>query len=214
MLDDRTNNELGNMSDLRMTLSAVLLAGGESRRMGRDKAAIEFEGQPMWKRQLAVLRGVASGTIFVSARTKPSWLPEDAVLILDDLPSRGPLSGLTKTLAAMRTTHLIALAVDMPFITSERLAILAKFASEGRGVVPVIGERTEPLAAIYPAAAELDFAVALAGTDFSLQRVIRKLAAEKKVTLFAVPAQDEHFYRSVNEPSSVKEGRFSNRPPN
>jgi molybdenum cofactor guanylyltransferase len=183
-----------------MTLTAVLLAGGESRRMGREKATIEFEGQPLWKRQIEALRAVGPEQIFVSARTKPSWVPEDAELLLDDPPSRGPLGGLTKALATMRTTHLLALAVDMPFMTSGQLDVLRELAGEGRGVVPVVGERAEPLAAIYPAQAAMDFATALAGTDFSLQRIIRKLADEDKVTLLAVRAQDEHFYRSVNEP--------------
>lgn len=196
-----------------ITLTAMLLAGGESRRMGRDKATIEFEGQPLWKRQLEVLRAVGPGKIFVSARTKPSWLPEDAELLLDDSPSRGPLSGLTKALATMRTTHLLALAVDMPFMTSGQLDVLRELAVEGRGVVPVIGERAEPLAAIYPGEVATDFATALEGTNFSLQRVIRKLAAAEKVRLFAVPVEDEHFYRSVNEPDDFKEGRFPNRPP-
>jgi len=168
--------------------------------MGRDKATIEFEGQPVWRRQLEVLGAVGPERIFVSARAQPSWLPDDAELILDDPPSRGPLSGLTKASAAMRTTHLLALAVDMPFMTAEQLAVLCGFGGEGRGVVAVIGERTEPLAAIYPAEAAADFANALAGTDFSLQRVIRKLAAEDKVTLLAVPVDNAHLYRSVNEP--------------
>jgi molybdopterin-guanine dinucleotide biosynthesis protein A len=114
----------------------------------------------------------------------------------------------------MRTTHLLALAVDMPFMMSEQVAVLLGLAAEGRGVVPVISERAEPLVAIYPAEAAMDFATALAGSDFSLQPIIQKLAADKKVRLFAVPAQDEHFYRSVNKPDDFKEGRFSNRPPN
>jgi len=183
-----------------ITITAVLLVGGESRRMGRDKATVEFDGQPLWQRQIGILRELRPENIFISARTRPSWFSDDAALLLDDPPSRGPLSGLTKALAAMRTTHLIALAVDMPFMTSEQLAILRELAAESRGVVPVIGERAEPLAAIYPAEAAVDFATALAGTDFSLQPVIRNLAAEEKVRLLAVPAQDEGLYRSVNEP--------------
>lgn len=186
-----------------MTLTAVLVAGGESRRMGRDKATIEFEGRPSWERQLEMLRAVGPETIFVSARTRPSWLPDEVELLLDDPPSRGPLSGLTKAVAAMRTTHLVALAVDMPFMTSEQLSVLGRLAAEGRGIVPVIGERAEPLAAIYPAEAAGDFATALAGPDFSLQRVVRNLAIDRKVRLFSVPAEHGHFYRSVNEPGDV-----------
>ncbi|MDX6527426.1 MAG: molybdenum cofactor guanylyltransferase [Gaiellales bacterium] len=195
------------------TLSAVLLAGGESRRMGRDKATIEVGGRPLWERQLEILRVLTPERIFVSARTVPSWLPADAELLLDDPPSRGPLSGLTKALVAMRTTHLLALAVDMPFMASEQLRNLCSLAQAGWGVVPMIRDQAEPLAAIYPAEAAADFAAALAGTDFSLQAIIRKLAVDEKVQVVSVAAGDAHLYRSVNQSSDFKEGRFTNRPP-
>jgi molybdopterin-guanine dinucleotide biosynthesis protein A len=179
-----------------MTFSAVLLTGGESRRMGRDKATIEFEGEPLWRRQLQLLRALEPEKLFVSARTKPEWLPDGVELLLDDPPSRGPLSGLTKALTAMRTTHLIALAVDMPFMTVRELRRLLELATENRGVVPVIGERAEPLAAIYPAHAAADFKVAIAGQDFSLQRLVRKFALGHKIA--GKEAVD--LYRSVNTP--------------
>ena len=196
-----------------ITLTALLLAGGESRRMGRDKAAVVFRDEPLWRRQLRILRDLGPEKVFVSARTESSWLPADTELLLDEPPSRGPLSGLTKAFHQMQTTHLVALAVDMPFVTREQLCFLWTLASEGRGVVPMIGERAEPLAAVYPVEATVDFAAALAGTDFSLQRIIRKLVADEKVRLYVVPVKDEHLYRSVNEPDDFKEGRFPNRPP-
>src|SRR5438270_2451276 len=154
-----------------MTFSAVLLAGGESRRMGRDKATIEFEREPLWNRQLELLRALDPQQLFVSARTVPDWLPHDVELLLDDPPSRGPLSGLTKALTAMRTTHLIALAVDMPFMIGGQMRELLSYATAHGGVVPIIGEQAEPLAAIYPAQAAVDFVTALSGRDFSLQRI-------------------------------------------
>lgn len=191
-----------------MTLTAVLLVGGESRRMGKDKASIQVQKEPLWKRQLQTLAGAQPDRILVSARFPPSWLPDEVEPLLDDPPSRGPLSGLAKALSAMCTTHLVALAVDMPFMTAEQLSKLWELTRMGRGVVPVIAGRAEPLAAIYPAEAAGDFAAALAGSNFSLQPVIRKLAANQKVRLFSVPAQDRHFYQSVNEPGDFKEGRF------
>src|SRR5450631_272010 len=104
-----------------MTLTAVLLAGGESRRMGRDKAAITFRGEPLWQRQLEVLRALLPEKIFVSVRQEPSWLSLETELLLDEPPSRGPLSGLTRALASTQTSHLVVLAVDMPFMTSEQM---------------------------------------------------------------------------------------------
>ena len=202
------------MSDSRITFTAVLLAGGESRRMGRDKATVVFRDEALWRRQLRILRDLGPDKVFVSARTESSWLPADTELLLDEPPSRGPLSGLTKALVQMQTSHLVVLAVDMPFVTREQLRLLGSLAKPGRGVVPIIGERAEPLAGVYPAEAAADFATALAGTDFSLQRIVRKLAADEKVTLYAVPIEDEHLYRSVNEPSDFQGGAIFQSPTN
>jgi molybdenum cofactor guanylyltransferase len=192
---------VGKTSSFDITFSAVLLAGGESRRMGRDKATLVFRGQPLWQRQIEVLRDLKPTKIFVSARTEPPWPPGDVELLLDDPPSRGPLSGLTKALEQMRTSHLIVLAVDMPFMTTTPLRALRRLAANSCGVVPVIGDRAEPLAAIYPRESAPDFAAALAGPDASLQALVRKLAAVGKIRMFPVRETDEHLYRSVNTPS-------------
>lgn len=188
-----------------MTFSAVLLAGGESRRMGRDKATMKFEGETLWRRQMQLLRALELQKFFVSARTKPEWLPDDAELLLDDPPSRGPLSGLTKALTEMRTTHLLALAVDMPFMTVAELRKLLELATENRGVVPVIGERPEPLAAIYPAQIAEDLKMALAGDDFSLQRVVVNLMMNHKIAVRPVAREAVDLYRSLNAPGDFPE---------
>ena len=99
----------------------------------------------------------------------------------------------------MQTTHLIALAVDMPFMTAAELGNLLERATESCGVVPTIGERAESLAAIYPAEAARDFQTALSDSVFSLQPLVRKLAAIGKITLWPVAKEAAHFYRSVNE---------------
>ena len=105
----------------------------------------------------------------------------------------------------MQTTHLIALAVDMPFMTTAELANLLERATESCGVVPTIGERAESLAAIYPAEAARDFQTALAGSDFSLQSLVRKLAAANKIRFLPVSANDADCYRSLNTTGDLKE---------
>ena len=196
-----------------MTFSAVLLAGGESRRMGSDKATIVFHGRPLWQRQLQILRDLGPEKIFVSARTLPSWLPFDTELLLDEPPFRGPLGGLTRALSSIQTSYLAVLAVDMPFMTRKQMQVLCRHAVRGCGVVPVVEGRPEPLAAIYPREAAAHFSAALAGNDFSLQPLVRNLVQADKVRLVTVAEGERDFYRSVNEPGDFKEGRFPNRPP-
>lgn len=187
-----------------MTFAALLLAGGESRRMGRDKATIQFGGQPLWERQFQVLRALGPERIFVSARAIPAWLPDDVELLLDDSPSRGPLSGLTKALGAIGTTHLVVIPVDLPFMTAEELSRSLELAAGNCGVVPSLNGRVEPLAAVYPAEALADFRLALAGADFSLQSVVRELAVAGKVRLRPVPEADAGLYQNWNEPGDVE----------
>src|SRR5438034_10519210 len=131
-----------------MNITAVLLAGGESRRMGRDKATLLFHGKPLWQIQLELLRRLKPAEILVSARSDPSWRPADVQFVADDPPSRGPLSGLAASLAKMNTAHLLALAVDMPFMTEQYMKFLCAQIKPGVGVLPKIANRGEPLAAI------------------------------------------------------------------
>src|SRR5207237_5408468 len=97
-----------------MAITAVLLAGGESLRMGRDKATLVWHGRPLWEWQIEKLRKLCPGKIVVSAKSDLPWRPADVDPVLDVTPSRGPLSGLAAALACTETEYLLALAVDMP----------------------------------------------------------------------------------------------------
>jgi molybdopterin-guanine dinucleotide biosynthesis protein A len=187
-----------------MNISAVLLAGGESRRMGRDKATILFRGKPLWQIQLDLLRTVNPKEIFVSARTDPVWRPDDVQLVTDDPPSRGPLSGLAASLARMRSAYLLALAIDMPFMSESYLRHLCHQIEACVGVVPKIDNRAEPLAAIYPREAATEFQGALAGTDFSLQTVTRLLVESGKLREVAITEQEQSLFLNVNQPADLQ----------
>lgn len=168
--------------------------------MGQDKATLEFRGKPLWQNQLALLTELKSAEIFVSARTDPSWRPNEIIFVADEPPSVGPLTGIAATLPKIRGSHLLVLAIDLPLISAEYLRSLCDQVADGRGVVPMIGDRAEPLAAIYPVEAAADFSAALGRSDHSLQSVIRKLAQAKKVRLLPVAVEDEVFFRNLNSP--------------
>jgi molybdopterin-guanine dinucleotide biosynthesis protein A len=186
------------------SLSAVLLAGGESRRMGTDKARLLFRGQPLWQVQLETLRRLQLEEIFVSARNDPSWRPDDVHFIADVPPARGPLSGLAASLDRISTHHLLALAIDMPWMSNEYLKSLCAQIEPGRGVVPRVGDRAEPLAAIYPREAMDEIRDALAGTDFSLQSLIGDLITAGKMREITVTEQQRNLFRNVNERADLQ----------
>ena len=188
-----------------MTISAVLLAGGKSSRMGQDKATLLFRGEPLWKTQLEILRHLQPAKIFVSAQNNPAWRPLDVEFVPDEGVSRGPLSGIVATLSKMDTEHLLVLGIDMPFMTAGYLKQLGARAQREAGVVCVIDGRAEPLAAVYPRTARVELATALAGSDFSLQPVVRKLVAGGKLSPVGVTTADRSLFRNLNEPTDLAE---------
>jgi molybdopterin-guanine dinucleotide biosynthesis protein A len=180
-------------------LSAVLLAGGESRRMGQDKATLIYRDAPLWRRQLDLLRKLEPDELFVSARTDPVWRPADTLFVADVPPSRGPLSGLVAALDRTKGTHLLALAVDMPCMNEAYLRSLCQLVEADRGIVPVIEERSEPLAAIYPIEALAHFQEALAGSDFSLQRVVSRLVSAEILRGLPIRPEEKKSFHNLNE---------------
>ena len=187
----------------RNDVSAVLLAGGESRRMGTDKATFLFRGKPLWQVQLETLRRLRPGEIFLSARTDPLWRPNDVRFVADIPPSCGPLSGVAASLMKIHTAHLLVLAIDMPFMTENYLRSICDAVDPGRGIVAKIDNRVEPLAAVYPREAEIDFGTALAGNDFSLQNIVRHLFTSGKLLEISVTEQERGLFRNVNTKSDV-----------
>jgi molybdopterin-guanine dinucleotide biosynthesis protein A len=171
--------------------------------MGNDKATVLFRGTPLWEIQLELLRQLTPQEIFVSARSDPEWRPADIQFVADDPPSRGPLSGLAASLDRMGTSHLLALAIDMPWMNNKYLEFLCAQIEQGRGVVPKIGDRAEPLAAIYPREAAIDFHHALTGTDFSLQSLIRQLVTAGELQEISVEERETKLFLNVNTPSEL-----------
>src|SRR5271168_2169863 len=102
-----------------MTLSAMLLAGGLSRRMGVDKATLIIEGEPLWQRQLRTMRGLRPEALWVSARAELPWCPVGTEVVTDKMPSRGPLSGVAEGLRLLQTSHLLVVAIDLPQMTTD-----------------------------------------------------------------------------------------------
>jgi molybdenum cofactor guanylyltransferase len=187
-----------------MTLTAVLFGGGLSRRMGTDKATLAIAGEPLWTRQLRVLRELQPDTLWVSARNRPAWCPVEIEVVLDAEPSRGPLSGLAAALRKMKTSHLLALAVDLPRITGEPLRKLRSLAQPGCGVVPERDEFLEPLCAIYPSEAAATAESALTGEDVSLRQFSRTLLRDGRLRTYTLTEEEKLLFHNVNFPSDLR----------
>ena len=188
-----------------ITLTSVLFAGGESRRMGADKATLMIARETLWSRQLKTLRSLHPDRLLISARAKPVWSPGEIEIILDEPPSKGPLSGLIAALKRMETTHLLALAIDLPRMTSDHLLKLRQEASLDRGVIPRCGEFHEPVCAIYPSSALPVAERALAEGCLSLQSLVKTLIKQNRARVFLVSDEEKHLYSNLNFPDDLQQ---------
>ena len=186
-----------------MNVAAVLLAGGRSRRMGRDKALLPLaDGRLLWQRQLDVLRALEPAELFVSGPWREGF-PAALVCLEDEGESRGPLSGIAAALGATRAERLAVLAIDLPRMTVGFLRGLLERAEDGRGVVPRHGVDGpyEPLAAVYPAGCLQLARERLCGDDWSLQGFVQ--AAGEKLHAHEIAPDEAACFANWNTPSAV-----------
>jgi molybdopterin-guanine dinucleotide biosynthesis protein A len=186
-----------------MSLTAVLFAGGLSQRMGTDKATLVIEREPLWQKQLNRLHELKPQGLWISARERPPWCPPNIETVIDETPSRGPLSGLTASLDRLQTSHLLVLAIDLPRMTAEQLRKLCTLAEPGRGAIPLNGEIFEPLCAIYPIEAAATARAALAAADLSLQRLAQTLVQENRAIAYPLSDREKEFFHNVNTPADL-----------
>ena len=136
-----------------MNFSAVILAGGKSSRMGRDKAWLEIGGQALLARQTGLARELGAAEIFISGRADGDYSAFDGRILHDKFSDAGPLAGIERALDAIKSPLLLVLAVDLPEMSAEFLRRLATRCAENSGGIPTSNGNLEPLAAFYPKAA-------------------------------------------------------------
>ncbi len=135
-------------------ITAIVLAGGRSRRFGRDKALEPIAGEPMIRR---VIRRSAEPVdayeviVVVSSLERADALPLDPQhrTVADLFPGRGPLGGIYTGLLAARTGWGLVTACDMPLLSAHLLRHMSRLRENVDVIVPVVDGRPEPTHALY-----------------------------------------------------------------
>jgi len=129
-------------------VSAFVLAGGKSSRMGTDKAFVELGGRRLLDRALELTEAVASDVRIVGSAEKFAGFGR---VVEDEFPNCGPLGGIHTALRASRTELNLVLAVDLPFVEVGFLKYLLNAAHASKAVVtvPRAGGGWQPLCAVY-----------------------------------------------------------------
>lgn len=129
-------------------MTAVILAGGKSSRMGSNKAFLKLKGKTFIERQINLLREMFD-EILISANTPSEYEYLNLPVFKDIYPDKGPLCGIYTSLINSGSLYTFMLACDMPFVESGLIKHLKGFTKDYDVVVPKSERGLEPLHAFY-----------------------------------------------------------------
>jgi len=155
-------------------MAGLVLCGGGSSRMGKDKALLGVRGRPLVLHVAALLEEAADPVLLAPGR--PGRLGRLGYReVEDETPGAGPLGGLVAGLAASPHPLLAVVAVDLPFASPALFRLLADLHRGEDAVVPRNDSGPQPLHAAYAAAALPRLRAALADRRLALQEVLAEL---------------------------------------
>lgn len=126
--------------------TALILAGGDSRRMGQDKANLMLGGHTLLQHMISIVQPLFAEVLVSTRKIRVNC---DLQQVYDNPAHAGPLAGLAAGFKLAKTPWLFVVACDMPFITPQLIARLAEYREHVDAVVPVFQDHPQPMAAYY-----------------------------------------------------------------
>lgn len=157
--------------------TALVLAGGLSRRMGRDKADLVVGGETLLRQIVTAMQAQFDEVIVSVRERRPDTRLQQ---VLDDPAHPGPLAGLLAGIEAARTPWVFVIACDMPFVTPVVIATLAARRGAAQAIVAQVGGHPQPLAAFYTRSCATPLQALLAGPGpHSLRALLDRLQVDR-----------------------------------
>lgn len=179
---------------MRMDATAIALAGGRSRRMGRDKSMLSYNGKPMLLHITDQLRPHFAA-LLVGANDAQRYGIAGAPVIPDRVPDQGPLMGLASCLEAVRTDRAFLTGCDIPTMDIPTIRAMVAGLDDHDAVVPVTDDgRRHPLFAAYRRSV-LPVAQAVLAQG---QRRMEDMLSQVRVLPFPLGRND--WFRNLNTP--------------
>jgi len=198
----------------RLPLTAAVLAGGRSQRMGVDKTLLDVDGRALISCVVDAVGEACERTLVVTNRPDSlteADLPREVRILRDEVAYQGPLGGIVTALAETASEWMLAVAADMPHLTPQVIRALWDLRDGADAVVPVTEKGLEPLLALYRVEACLPVARDLLATGRR-----RPVAVFGRVRTARVPADalrsvdpDLRSLINVNTPADLLDARES-----
>ncbi len=155
-------------------VSGAVLAGGQSRRMGRDKAALLIQGEPLLWRTVRLVRSITPDIAIIGPPERAVLAP-NVPIIADRWPNQGPLGGIATALQTLAGEAVLVVGCDMPFLNFSLLRFMISLASGYDAVVVRADGEAHPLHAVYQRRCLPTIEAQLRAGDLQVQRLLARL---------------------------------------
>ena len=182
------------------TVTVQIMAGGQSRRMGRDKAEVPLGGTTLLDRALSLWTGWGE-VLQVSVGETPRLLPPGVPSVRDNYPLRGPMGGLEAGLALCRTDYLLLTAVDSPFLTPAHARVLLDGAEGADACVFSLNGKMQPLFGLYSPRCLPAVRALLEEGEGKMGLLLRRVETR------CLPTEDRAAFRNLNTPEELAEAQ-------
>jgi molybdopterin-guanine dinucleotide biosynthesis protein A len=188
------------------SLNGLVLAGGRSSRMEREKAFLRVggpSGRTLISRQLDLLADFGVERRIVSVRRDMRWTAPGVTVGHDEVEGRGPLGGIAEAMRLDPAKPLLVLAVDMPEVDERILERLIEGSAPDGGAAPRIEGRWEPLCAVYPPRALETIERMAQERRWSPSELLDRLSREGRIRPLHLTEEAGRRLRSWNRPGDV-----------
>ena len=180
-----------------MNLIAVILAGGQSSRMGRDKALLELNEQKFIDHLVQELSGCCK--VMISAAHQDDYAGYGVPVIADETKGIGPIEGIRQALRSSVSEYVFVCAVDTPFVRKEMIQYLAEFiSSDYDAFVFRDGDRIHPHIGIYSRAALPAIEEMIGEKQYRLTKLLSRIRT--KYVDIGTSCFDRKVLRNINTP--------------
>ena len=191
-------------------VTGVLLAGGKSRRMGRDKRSLAVGEETLLARSLAALRSVFEHVLVVEAHDSAA-IETDARVLRDLVPDCGSLGGLYTGLKQAGSEWVFAAACDMPFLDSATIRYFVGLKHEGDVVMAKLRHGLQPMHALYHRSCLPVMESLIQARDFKIHRLADDPSLRVRLVLpeeLRLLDPDARSFYNINTPDDLDAARL------
>ncbi len=187
--------------------TGILLAGGQSRRMGQDKRFLELEGQTLLERTLSVLEALFPDVLVVAAEQGPELSGLRHRVVTDLIPGCATLGGLYTGLSLASRPRIFAAACDMPFLAAPSILKMAELGETADIVMASLQTGLQPMHAFYSKSCLPHLERMARAGQFKVQDLCRVAGLEVRlISEEDLRATDPRFlsFMNVNTPADLE----------